>query len=156
MSHGLTIAVILLVCAGIFFGSLEQARAVMRRQQKNPGGLLEAKKNTIRGDIAALTLGIKQVQGYIDALKSGKNQAKDQSPDQSEAAVKVAAEAQASLDKAASLKQQVEDALDKADSENAVQICALRMDQARFHVRQARSSVQNFTGVDNDDDDDTN
>jgi len=55
MSHGLTIAVILLVCAGIFFGSLEQARAVMRRQQKNPGGLLEAKKNTIRGDIAALT-----------------------------------------------------------------------------------------------------
>jgi len=146
MSHGLTIAVILLVCAGIFFGSLEQARAVMRRQQKNTGGLLEAKKNTIRGDIAALALGIKQVQGYIDALKTGK--------DQSDAAVKVAADAQTSLDKAVSLKQQVEDALDKANSENAVQICALRLDQARFHVRQARNSVQAHTGVNEDDDDD--
>jgi len=153
MSHGLTIALILLVCAGIFFGSLEQARAVMRRQQNNAGGLLEAKKNTIRGDLSALALGIKQVQGYIDALKTGKYQ----STDQAEAAVKIAADAQTSLDKAASLKQQVEDALDKADTDNAVQICALRLDQARLHVRQARSAVQNFTGVDNDDDDqDTN
>ncbi|MBS2010101.1 MAG: hypothetical protein JST01_23835 [Cyanobacteria bacterium SZAS TMP-1] len=154
MSHGLTLVIVLLVCTGIFVGSIEQARAVMRRQQKNPGGLLEAKKNTIRGDISALALGIKQVQGYIDALKADQAKIKNPDPAQAAAAAKAAADAQASLDKAASLKKQVEDALDKADTDNAVKICELRLDQARLHVRQARSAVQTFTGADDNDDED--
>jgi len=134
MPHGLIIA--LLVCLAIFLGTLEQARIILRRQPNSNSGGIEAKRNTLRGELAALGLGIKQVQGYIDAPKA----------DQAEAAVKVSAEAQTGLDRAKTIKQEVEDSLEKAKSDTAMQIYALKLDQARFHVHQARIVIENHTG----------
>jgi hypothetical protein len=139
MSHGLIIS--LLICLAIFFGSLEQARIVLRRQQKPPSGALEARRNTLHGELKALVLGINQVQSYINQLKK----------DEDEAATKVASEAQAMLDKAKTIQQEVEGSLDQAKSDNAVQICALKLDQARFHVHHARLFIENHTGLDEED-----
>jgi len=141
MSHGLIISVI--ICLAIFFGSLQQARIVLRRQQNRPTTAPEAKRNTLRGELVALGLGITQVQGYIDALKT----------DQSEAAVKVVFEAQPGLDRAKTIKEEVEDSLDKAESDTALQICALRLDQARFYVHRARTAIENQTGANGEDQD---
>jgi hypothetical protein len=141
MSHGLIITV--LVCLAIFFGSLEQARIILRRQPKIHPDAIEARRNTLRGDLSALVLGIKQVQGYIDKLKNK----------QSEESLNVSAEAQTILDKANAIKQEVEGSLEKAQSETAIQICALRLDQARFHVRNARSLIEKHTGLDDENQD---
>jgi hypothetical protein len=141
MSHGLIIAVI--ICLAIFFGSLEQARIVLRRQQNRPTTAPEARRNTLRGELVALGVGITQVQGYIDALKT----------DQSEAVVKVVLEAQTGLDRAKTIKQEIQDSLDKADSETALQICALKLDQARFYVHHARTAIENQTAANGEDQD---
>ena len=138
MNHGLIIAVV--ICLAIFLGTLEQARLVLRSQQKPNTGNFEARRNTMRGELTALLLGINQVQGYVDDLKK----------DESEAAVKIITEAQAMLDKAKTIEQEVAASLDKADSENAMEICALKLDQARFHVHRARILVENHTGQDED------
>jgi hypothetical protein len=138
MNYGLIFA--LVICLAIFVGSIEQARIIMRRQTPPPKPSFEAQRNTLRGEVAALVLGINQVQGYINKLKG----------EQSEAIVKACTEAQSILGKASAIKQEVEVSLEKAESDTAVQICTLRLDQARFHVRIARNLVEKHIGQDNE------
>lgn len=141
MPHGAIIAIV--ICLAIFVGSLEQARILMRRQTTNPKSAFEARRNTLRGDLAALILGINQVQGYINQVKE----------EQTEDAAKVAAEAQTRLNQAIAIKQEAEVSLEKADSETAVSICALRLDMARFHVRSARTLIENHKAANDEDPD---
>jgi hypothetical protein len=134
--------IILVIVLAIYVGTLEQARAIFRRQSSKPSGAIEASRNTLRGDLASLLLGINQVQGYIDALQS----------EPSEQAVKVAVQAQTSLDKAKVIKEEVALSIEKAQTGTALEICSLRLDQARFHVRSARSLIENHKGPDEDED----
>jgi len=130
----LSLILALLFCFGIFFGSLEQARILMRRQsQKKTNDSSAAKRNSLHDELDALALGIRQVQGYIDTVQKAKK---------SVDSLAAAAQAQPLLDKAKRHRSEVEGILDQADSETAIKICDAKLDQARFYVRQARSLVE--------------
>ena len=67
----------IVICVAIFVGTIEQARAVLRQKTWPPrANPVEAKRNTLRGDLSALILGIGQVQGYIDFLASNEKTAR--------------------------------------------------------------------------------
>jgi hypothetical protein len=142
----------IVVCIAIFVGTIEQARLVLRQKTWPPkANPVEAKRNTLRGELSSLLLGVNQVQGYIDFLKG----------DKTTAAIQVIREACDGADKgltrARELHKQVSEALPQADSENAVQICALKLDTARLYVRRARAAVEHLAeeaGINGFDDED--
>lgn len=124
-----TIAV--LVAASVFVGL-----RVRRRNQAGPvanSGLVEAKKNTLRSELHDLGLGINQVQGYIAAINDVAAGKKD------DTAVTRRADAASALEKAQSLKSQIEAAIEQATTDAQVDGFALGLEEARRHVQKARS-----------------
>jgi hypothetical protein len=124
----LTIALALLALVVLFalFARQRQSRA-----SENSGvasGNVEAKKNTLRGEVHSLELGIRQVQGYIDHLKGEEEEIKE-----------ARSAATAELLKASELKGSIEAAIETSTTEAQVDGLALGLEQARSHVRKARS-----------------
>lgn len=127
-----SVTIAVLVAASVFVGL-----RVRRRNQTNTvtnSGLVEAKKNTLRSELHDLGLGIKQVQGYIAAIK-------DDIPAsmKDDTAVIRRADATSALEKAQSLKSQIEAAIDQATTEAQVDGFALGLEESRRHVQKARS-----------------
>lgn len=111
------------------------------RAKNQPAKLVEAKKNTLRSELHDLGLGIRQVQGYIDALKGDEK-----------ATVEARQLAQAELDKASELKASIEQSMENATTDAQVDGFALGLEHARLHVRKARSQAL-FNKQDEDDED---
>lgn len=111
------------------------------RAKNMPAKVVEAKKNTLRSEIHDLGLGIRQVQGYIDALKGD-----------DKATVEAREQAQSELDKASELKASIEQAIEHASTDAQVDGFALGLEHARLHVRKARAHAL-FNKQDEDDED---
>ena len=130
-----------LVAASVFVGMrLRKARIEQANSTAQPSGLVEAKKNTLRSELHDLGLGIKQVKGYIAAIK-----------DQVENAATMRADATSALEKAESLKSQIEAAIDQATTDAQVDGFALGLEEARRYVQKARRIALQHTPDDEDD-----
>ena len=133
----LKLIVVLLIVLAIYIGSLEQMRAVMRRPTNSAKGALQARRNTLTGDVLAFNLGINQVQGYIHQVKQAQRGKAGSAPE----TLKATVQAQASLDLAIAAQKELDSTLPSADSDTALQICELKLDMARFHIRNARAII---------------
>ncbi len=130
-----------LLAASVFVGlRVRRARIDQAEATAQPSGLVEAKKNTLRSELHDLGLGIKQVKGYIAAIK-----------DQVENAATMRADATSALEKAESLKSQIEAAIDQATTDAQVDGFALGLEEARRHVQKARRIALQHTPDDEDD-----
>lgn len=132
-----------LLAASVFVGLRRRARSNQSGQAESaaqPSGLVEAKKNTLRSELHDLGLGIKQVKGYIVGIK-----------DQVENAATVRADATSALEKAESLKSQIEAAIDQATTDAQVDGFALGLEEARRHVQKARRIALQHTPDEDDD-----
>ena len=130
-----------LVAASVFVGlRYRRARVDQANSTAQSSGLVEAKKNTLRSELHDLGLGIKQVQGYINNIK-----------DEVENAATMRVEASAVLEKAQSLKTQIEAAIDQATTDAQVDGFALGLEEARRHVQKARSIALQHQHEDDDD-----
>ncbi|CAN5376579.1 hypothetical protein BH11CYA1_BH11CYA1_38480 [soil metagenome] len=117
-----------LVAASAIVGlRYRRARVDQANSTAQSSGLVEAKKNTLRSEMHDLGLGIKQVQGYITAIQ-----------DEVENAATMRVDASAALEKAQSLKTQIEAAIDQATTDAQVDGFALGLEEARRHVQNAR------------------
>jgi len=130
-----------LLAASVFVGlRVRRARISQAEAAAHTSGLVEAKKNTLRSELHDLGLGIKQVKGYIAAIK-----------DQVENAATMRADATSALEKAESLKSQIEAAIDQATTDAQVDGFALGLEEARRHVQKARRIALQHTPDDEDD-----
>jgi uncharacterized phage infection (PIP) family protein YhgE len=130
-----------LLAASVFVGlRVRRARISQAEATAQSSGLVEAKKNTLRSELHDLGLGIKQVKGYIAAIK-----------DQVENAATMRADATSALEKAESLKSQIEAAIDQATTDAQVDGFALGLEEARRHVQKARRIALQHTPDDEDD-----
>lgn len=121
-------SIAVLVAASVFVGMrLRQTRIDQANSTAQPSGLVEAKKNTLRSELHDLGLGIKQVKGYIAAIK-----------DEVENAATMRADATSELGKADALKSQIEAAIEQATTDAQVDAFALGLGEARRHVQNAR------------------
>lgn len=107
------------------------ARARASRDIGQASGPVEARKNTLRGALQDLGLGINQVQGYIDKMEPGKDQTQADMD-------KIKAQAQRQLDAAKAVQTQVTEALEKATSDAQLDSVELKMEAARVFIRGAR------------------
>lgn len=143
-----TIALVLVIGGALLVGLVARARRVAKSSNTGtdsatkPGPLVEAKKNTLRSELHDLSLGIKQVQGYINALKG-----------EEDTVVAARKSAQEELDKASQLKSDIEAVLDNATTDAQVDGFALGLEQARLHVRKARA-ISKAESPDEDEDED--
>ncbi len=148
-----TIALILVLGGALLVGLVARARRIARSgsntskpngdsPSSKPGPLVEAKKNTLRSELHDLNLGIKQVQGYINALKG-----------EEDTVVAARKSAQEELDKASQLKSDIEAVLDNATTDAQVDGFALGLEQARLHVRKARAISKAESAEDDEDED---
>lgn len=143
-----TIALVLVIGGALLVGLVARARRVTKSGNTGtdtatqPGPLVEAKKNTLRSELHDLSLGIKQVQGYINALKG-----------EEDTVVAARKSAQEELDKASQLKSDIEAVLDNATTDAQVDGFALGLEQARLHVRKARA-ISKAESPDEDEDED--
>ncbi|MFA7340942.1 MAG: hypothetical protein WC028_29430 [Candidatus Obscuribacterales bacterium] len=132
-----------LVAASVFVGMRLRRARITQSEQANstsqPSGLVEAKKNTLRSELHDLGLGIKQVKGYIAAIK-----------DEVENAATMRADATTELAKAESLKSQIEAAIEQATTDAQVDAFALGLGEARRHVQNARRIALQHTPDDDD------
>lgn len=110
-------------------------------KNENSFGPVEAKRNTLRGELHDLGLGIRQVQGYIDALKGDETSVQE---------LRVAA--QEELDKASKLASEIEPVLDNATTEAQIDGFALGLEEARTHVRKARAKALSLKDDEDEDD----
>ena len=128
-----------LVAASIFVGMRLRRRHTQSEQTDQPAGLVEAKKNTLRSELHDLGLGIKQVKGYIAAIK-----------DEVENAATMRADATSELEKAEALKGKIEAAIEQATTDAQVDGFALGLGEARRHVQKARHIALQHTPDDDD------
>ena len=126
MLLNIALALLALVVLFALFARQRQSRA--GEKSGVSAGTVEAKKNTLRGEIHSLDLGIRQVQGYIDQLKGEEQEIKE-----------ARSAATAELLKASELKGSIEAAVETASTDTQVDGLALGLEQARSHVRKARS-----------------
>lgn len=106
-------------------------RQVTASRIKQVGHSVEARKNTLAGALQNLSLGISQVQGYIDKMEP----AKDQS--QAELA-KLKQSAQNQLDQAKSLQAKLAADLENASTDVQLDMVEDKMEAARVFIRAAR------------------
>lgn len=130
-----------LLAASVFVGlRVRRSRIDQANSTAQSYGLVEAKKNTLRSELHDLGLGIKQVKGYIAAIN-----------EQVENAATMSADATSALEKAESLKSQIEAAIDQATTDAQVDGFALGLEEARRHVQKARRIALQHTPDDEDD-----
>jgi hypothetical protein len=98
----------------------------------------ESRKASLRGEVQNLGLGIWQVQGYIDHL-DGHDEIKKQ--------------AQTILDHAKTTKEEVEKALDAVTVTHQLNGLVIKLNEARYYVREARNMVLALTKSKHNDDD---
>lgn len=106
-------------------------RQVTASRIKQVGHSVEARKNTLKGALQNLSLGISQVQGYIDKMEP----AKDQSPAE---LAKLKQNAQNQLDQAKALQTKLVAELENASSDVQLDMVEDRMEAARVFIRAAR------------------
>lgn len=149
LSNGIiAAAVCFLVLGGGFFFVL---RSIARRRARQRGtsststggrvfaGSVEAMKNTLRHEVHDLSLGVAQVERYIERAKCDSTETKttrEQASDE--------------LDKARKLKVDIESAIDGVTTEAQIAAFATGLDQARLHVRRARALILSLGGNDGD------
>lgn len=97
----------------------------------------ESRKASLRGEIQNLDLGIWQVQGYIDHL-DGHDESKKQ--------------AQTMLNHAKTTKEEVEKALDAVTVTHELNVLVIKLNEARYYVREARNTILALTKSKHDDD----
>lgn len=139
---GIILAAIVVVIAATAM-IIRQARqaSTAGRDEPSATGPLEAKRNTLRGELHDLGLGIRQVQGYINALKGEEKSVQE-----------LRTAAQEELDKASRLKSEIEPVLDGATTEAQVDGFALGLEEARLHVRKARAKALSLKDDEDEDD----
>lgn len=98
----------------------------------------ESRKASMRGEVQNLGLGIWQVQGYIDHL-DGHDEIKKR--------------AQALLNQAKTTKEEVEKALDVITVTHELNGLIIKLNEARYYVREARNMILALTKSKHDDDD---
>jgi biopolymer transport protein ExbB/TolQ len=106
-------------------------RQVTASRIKQVGHSVEARKNTLTGDLQNLSLGISQVQGYIDKMEPAKDQT------QADLA-KLKLRAQNQLDQAKSLQTTLVADLEKASTDPELDMVEDKMEAARVFIRAAR------------------